>query len=365
MLYLLFYIRNFLMLFPEKIFRGILRKLNDKLYSFDILQKKKKSEKLSIFNVKELIKESYSIPQNEYFINNKWYSNGYTIKKYAKFEEEFCLPVTIEHGLHFDDSITFYEVDNAAPAIITASPFRKLIYNEKNIHKEVIPIGPFIKYATPLLTGKNFIKLKKKLGRCLLVMPVHSSVVCELSNNNIESFFDKIKQVAKNYDSVLVCFHWYDIQNKKYKEYIKYGWKIVTAGHENSHLFLSRLRTIFDLSDAVLSDFVGTHVAFALALNKPICLYKSKFNVKTHGRLTYVTTESVKKYLATPIFDKFFEMFSEFQENLSDEQYAFVEPYFGLKCIKTSEEMREIILKYDKLYTFSPDDENSINKYLK
>lgn len=326
--------------FLLRIVRFLLRKINNRYY-----------RKLQFSNLKELIAEKYSIKQYEYINSNEWYSNAYTIKKYAGFEESLKLPFAVEHGTKYDDDITEYEIDTDLPAVLATGGYRIQVYKDKKIPKDVYSIGPYIKYAQPLLSEHEFKNRKRKLGKVLLFMPCHSDVYQESSHNDT-FIFDEInkRKIKEKFDTLLVCLHWYNIKKNLFGQYKELGWTCVTAGHETNHLFLSRLRSIIELSDAVISDGIGTHIGFALTLNKPVSLYKVNFIVKNVANLPHITDESLTNQIDPKLLAKFYEVFAGNHDKITQEQLDLVEPYYGLNNTLSKEDFKQLILKYDKKY---------------
>ena len=101
-----------------------------------------------------------------------------------------------------------------------------------------------------------------------MVFPSHSVKGLEVEYN-YSWFNNKILEEKSKYDSILVCLYHLDAQNKKIvSNYKDLGGTIVCAGHKYDHNFLSRLRSIIELSDFTISNSVGTHVSYCCALGK-------------------------------------------------------------------------------------------------
>jgi len=310
-------------------------------------------KKFHLSSLDNLMDDSYFNNQSEYTINNTWYQHGLTIKNYAGFDDNFKMPATIEHGLILNHYITQYEVDNNIPLVLTYANHRIADY-KRVCDKDVIAIGPYIHYAEPLLTEKEIIKEKKRLGKTLLIMPSHSSVSAIVVGRGDNSFFDKIKEISKNYDTIKVCLHWYDVENHLYNDYIKFGYEIVTAGYESNHLFMSRLKTIIMLSDMIICEGVGTHVGYAIYLKVPLLTIKPNLIKKrfaAHNNTNKNEYYEVKGSHGSEIIDEIQKAFSEYSYSISDKQYQIINKYWGLDSIKTKNEMRDIILKYDEQYS--------------
>jgi len=333
-------------LFPEKLIEYLLKKITRPLRRIIERYEFKNYRKLPFYKIKEIIKTKYNIKQYEYVNYNKYYQHGLVIKKFAGFIDTFKLPVSLKHGVQINTYCTAGEIENDLPGLFVFSERSKAIFSEKT-DKEIYAIGPYIYYAEPLLTLEEFKKEKNRLGKSLLIMPLHSDVYAEVSYDDYEHL-SKIKEIAKKFDTVRVCLHWYDIKHNMYDHYIKQGWECVSAGHEENHLFMSRLKSIIQLSDAVLSDGVSTHIGYAMLLNKPNYLVQTDMGLKNTANLDYITDELLYSFIEGPVIEEFFRIFSRYDMTITQEQRDLVDTYWGLSSLRSKEEMHEIILKLDQ-----------------
>ena len=59
---------------------------------------------------------------------------------------------------------------------------------------------------------------------------------------------------------------------------------VVTAGYIMDPLFLSRLKSIIQLSDLTMSNNVGTHLGYCIYLNKPHWIVRQKIGNTSHNQ---------------------------------------------------------------------------------
>ena len=129
------------------------RLLNRKKF-FEIIERRKK---LSIFQYEALAAPILYYPM-ESVKDSNFYGQSYAIKEYACIRK---LGYAIEHGLYYDDYIPYASFARTTQKIITFSLRRKKVLQAR-LDKPVIPIGPYIHYAQPLLNAVEIAEIKKK-----------------------------------------------------------------------------------------------------------------------------------------------------------------------------------------------------------
>lgn len=203
---------------------------------------------------------------------NSFYGAAYWMQHYANASTSF--KACIEHGIYFGNYVNQAELDGSGlPCLITFGPSRiKHIAEASNV--PAISVGPYIAYAEDYLSSKDTDLLKKKLGKVLLVFPSHSidRVTVSFETNDL---IGEINRVVNENDvqQVLICLYYRDILNGNYEQYERAGFTVVTAGYREDHLFLSRLRSLINLSDLTMSNSVGTHVGYCVYQGKPHYVY--------------------------------------------------------------------------------------------
>lgn len=293
----------------------------------------------SIFEYKELSQDyklysGYLYKENSFYGNFRAFNNALRNNKIPFF--------LIEHGYYFGNYVPGYTFFFDNIEIVTFSNQRlrhignALNNSELNIEKiNVITIGPYINYADSVIDQSDMKKIKADCGKILLVFPSHS-IEGVIYKYNTQDFINEIEKVSKDFDSVFVCMYWKDIQDGRYVEYEKKGYKIVTAGHRNDPNFLGRLKDIIDLSDMTMSNTVGTHVGYCVARNKPHYLFnqfqevegeKADEEFKERKNLEYLRTrdEEVNEVIGA---------FSKLSYIITEEQKYVVEKYWGKNEVK-------------------------------
>lgn len=287
------------------------------------LKEVERRKQLSLFDYVALAKELPYYPI-ENVKDSNFYGYAYHIKKYAGIEK---LRYSLEHGLYNDEYITPHNFLKTTKGILTFNQMRSDLLIEKT-NKPSYAIGPYIHYADSLLNEEEMMSYKKELGKVLLFFPSHSTVEL-ITNYNENIVIQKIKDIAKKggFDTVVVCMYYYDILYCDYARlYVDSGFRIVTAGHRYDINFVSRLKSIIQLSDYVVANDFGTNIGYCVYLNKPYYI---------------INDEVIKK--RSGIFRLVAEMFTVFNDGITKEQYEICSKYWGFNSIKSKEELKSIL----------------------
>lgn len=201
--------------------------------------------------------------------NNECYGNLWAvINAVGNAFNPHCI---IEHGVYFGewigDNYNMSDIDT----IYTYGEYRKnvaLRWYGGQTDKKIVPIGPYILYANNFKSIKALSKLKKKLGRVLLVFPSHPDPT-EPVDFDMGIFLQEIESMSQDFDTVLVSLFWLDIRLGKDKMYKDKGYQIVCSGTRSDRWFLNRQKDLFELADFSMSNNVGTHVGYSIAMGVP------------------------------------------------------------------------------------------------
>jgi hypothetical protein len=308
----------------------------------------KPRSKLKVTDVQKL---SRHIPLPLYFFitpeinkSNDWYGNATVFKKYAGFDQDYVIKAVVEHSLSFSKIIFDQDLLCPYPSMIT---YRKERASEiEHISgKKTYSVGPYIHYASDFLSKSENIKEKKRLGKNLLVFPVHSSVGLK-NDYNLRYFCDEIAKIAKNFDTVRVCLYWRDMLYGVDEIYRSYGYECVTAGDIFDPLFLPRLKSIINNATITMSNSVGTHLGYCILLNKPHFLIKQ--NIKILGDKD--TISEMESKADQQSFYAIEKAFGKYTEVITKAQRKLIASKWGFDQIKTPKELKEILKECEYLY---------------
>lgn len=279
------------------------------------------------------------------------YHYGYyeELKKYAKCVEDRLIYIpALEHGIRFGEVQWPYVKNNISYAC--QGPGRTDEIHKVDPWKPVFVLGPYIHYASPYYSDEKAMQIKSELGKVLLVFPSHSWECGEKKTEN--NLFDIVyKKYADDYDTVLVCAYWNDIDAPIIDLFAQKGAKIVSAGFRNDPNFIRRLKTIISLADEVVVDDLGTNIGFCKHMSKPV--YFECFSPRAFDDEIYVE-----------YFNRFHEafyshnrVFTEEQLQKQDKLYKFF--WGGEDYLKTPDEVKSI---FDVLKEMCAETHYNINK---
>lgn len=271
---------------------------------------------------------------------------------YAKVEKTRVPYIsTIEHGVRFG-SQSWDEVSQFQYSISCACQGRGRISEAYSLYpwKPVFVLGPYIHYASPYYSDEKAMQMKNELGKVLLVFPSHSWEKGEKKVDN--NLFDIVyKKYANDYDTVLVCAYWNDIDAPILDLFAQNGATIVSAGFRNDPNFIRRLKTIISLADEVVVDDIGTNIGFCKYMNKPVFLECSSSRFPND------------KYF-TENFERFHEAFFSQNGHFTEKQFQQQEDLYnffwgGKEYLKTAEEVKDI---FEVLKVMCKETHYNINK---
>lgn len=282
----------------------------------------------SLLNYRELATPLAYYPTS-YIKDNTLYGTGITLQ--AKLKGfDFKRRHLAEHGLILGSLSPAYIDYSFSQGIVTFSNYRKNILR-KGTNKPIDAIGPYIKYAESIVNDAELAKIKRKLGRVLLVFPSHSISAVEVQfDENL--LIQEIEKVKNQFDTVLVCMYWKDISLKKEERYKQMGYQITTAGHSFDYYFLNRLKTIITLADYTMSNDTGTHIGYCIVMGKPHFMVQQPKEFKglhagAEREILSRNTEEKRTYELASM--EIAENFSAFSWDISDKQRAIVSKYWG------------------------------------
>ena len=305
-------------------------------------------EKLDFIEYPELIHEYYSkylaaarrvpglsrsiVMTPRYIEENLLYGYFDEMLNYADRTYKYYEAPAVGHGYSFFDDSIALKWHNL---IETGHFFRDCIARQYSDYLCFL-VGPYFHYSRSFYDDKMFDKCKKSLGKNLTVFPVHSNKYESLSYDENE-FVATAFNEAKKFDSISVCVYHNDYYDKTVQMFKAGGAKIVSAGFISDTSFIKRLKTIMLLSEAVLTNGLGSHVFHALSVNKPVKIIPQEFSIK-------ITTNKLDLFNAAYGERKLLlqSMLEVDDYRITQEQLDICEPYIGFSKVRTKKEMGAI-----------------------
>ena len=177
-----------------------------------------------------------------------------------------------------------------------------------------------------------------------MVFPTHSVDRVE-TEFDYDEFINEIKMFKEKYNfkTVLVSLYYRDIKLGKNKIYEDNGFIVVSNGLKEDNDFLLRQKTFIKLSDYTISNSVGTHIGYSVALGIPHTIIKQKMEYKSDSKFDVKDVPNL--YLESSILQKkeVEECFLTYSDEISKEQLQVCDKYWGLSNYKTKEQMLELL----------------------
>ena len=208
--------------------------------------------------------------------------------------------------------------------------------------KQCVKVGPYIHYAEDYVNDDEFETIKTKLGRTLLVFPIHSGTGAQVHYEK-EDLFRLVERVSGSFDTILFSLFWSDVNGDYVKEIEDRGYRVVCSGHRFDPHFLSRQKTIIKLADVTMSNGIGTNLAYCTFFHKPHWLVHQEStltgNNSTGDKHREYEERNKNNSSVRPLL---YEAFKDYSEELTQDQYDLCSGIFGFREIKTPAEMNTL-----------------------
>lgn len=278
---------------------------------------------------------------------NDYYGNAEQIKRFLNIPSHYPLKAAMQHGNQYGEAYWDEEIKETLPVSLAWGEHICSIW-KKHTTKEIYKVGAPFFYTQSLLSEGGIKSERARLGKNLLVFPAHSMHNSTVSFD-MESWIDNIRSHSKGFDSVRICIYWKDYILGRHKKYLEAGYECVSAGHIFDYNFLPRLRSLIEVSDATMSNRIGSFIGYSIFLEKPHSYIDQSMDISDNdiGRVK----EEEAEWRGDPGVQKIFKAFSandNFQ--ITPDQLDALEPYFGFSEIKSKSEFLEIVNTSELLY---------------
>lgn len=291
---------------------------------------------------------------NEDITNCLCYGIWDALFPFANRERAYQTP-SVEHGLILSNAVTKEMYKTSRPACVTFGSYRKNLIQER-IPVPVFTVGPYIQYARSFYSESQEQEFHRKAGRTLLYFLSHG-VNKTAVNRTEDAIVQKLKEMSRQFDTVLVSVFWWDINESIVDRLASEGFRIVSAGFVNDPVFLPRLKSIISMSDLAVSDSLGTHAAYCSALGIPFAMLDSppEYVSGSNGRViidksSNVAEAEIRRALNIP-------------EN--PQAHSTLTYYWGLGLRRTLEERQEICDICEDIYQLTRGSRRAVLKSAK
>lgn len=273
-----------------------------------------------------------------------YYGNFYVLSKYAGIPF-FTIPpqsMTIQHGITYE--LLNCEMMHKEYINFVWSDYIKSLHGKVTTNQSIFAIGAPFMYAQSILSSDQIAAEKKRLGRNLLAFPMHSTSNID-KNYDPTNFLDVLEQEKHRFDSVRVCLYWKDIQRGTSKIFSDAGFECVCCGHIFDQSFLERQKALFEISDATISNAIGSHVGYSILMDTPHRLVPDNFKL-----VDKCLDEGAEEMNMINTSKNYQEIYDAFLDNdmyiITENQRQIVDKYWGISSKMTPRQLRELINKF-------------------
>lgn len=274
---------------------------------------------------------------------NDWYGHATTLKKFLGLPQTYQFKFIIEHGTFFSDQVADIELESNLPSFVTYSTYRAKILKKYRLH--TYAIGPLIHYVSHYLTEDELRKEKKRLGKTILFFPSHSLIGLK-NEYDLDWSYEKIKAIARGFDTIRVCIYWRDVLLGKHKYYQSKGLECVTAGHILDPLFLPRVKSIIETADLTASNDASSPLSYCIYMNKPHIIFYQR--PKMIGKKYF--KKIMLDYWKSRPYKEVVKEFSKISFIITDKQRQLINYYCGTTDIKSKPQLKKIIQETERIW---------------
>ena len=271
---------------------------------------------------------------------NAFYGSDWVLKRFAGLPGRYPLKMVVPHGPYFsEDHVWEPERDAELPIVLCFPEYRVNAYR-KVTNKVIVPsTSPFV-YLTKMIA-----KPLSRERRGTIFFPAHSTHWITASMD-FEALADDLLNLGREYHPIRVCIYWRDFNLGHHRAFVDRGFEIVSAGHMYDPSFMSRLYHLFSVHRYAASNEQGSQIYYSLAAG---CSFFF------HGSVSVelLAEESVlKRDGAVPSPSRVARLRAAFCEPTpvaSREQLAIASQYLGMEHMRSSRELRKLILLAEAL----------------
>lgn len=256
----------------------------------------------------------------------------------------------IEHGLYVGPFVNRDETYlSRLPVVMTFGPRRAAAIRDI-CDVPILQLGPYIQYASPIISANEMVALKEQLGKVLLVFPSHSIETVDVAFD-VRRLIEQSEELAwrRGIQNVLYCLYFNDVNNGLAQIFDDFGCTVVSAGHRSDPLFLSRLRSYIELSDVTASNSVGTHMGYCVALGRPHILLDVEVEKEVESDLEYDYADR-ERYVESVKREELLIASAFGDRAAPDVLNGICEKYWGLGISRSPEELRHCFAGFDEAY---------------
>ena len=255
-------------------------------------------------------------------------SFGKTFREWAGYPSFLPLCFSSDHGVHWESRCWPNEIN---------SPYKVyLTWNKKKSTAMTMNHGKTSYYVPHpwVFHRKKFWGDPPANRGGTLVYYAHSNGQGTPLYKDLDQYIESLKNLPAQYQPIVLCVSFHDIQKNIHKKLRKYQIPIVTAGSTGARDFVDRFYSLVYQFNYATSPHIGSHTFYVLEAGIPFFIYGDhpEFHMKGSDAVPdglinlrdYGDEEDIAR------LQKLRELLSAKVEAVTDEQRAMVSEYLGL-----------------------------------
>jgi len=220
---------------------------------------------------------------SEYAHMNEFHGNASVLKRYAGLPPDEPLPFAIEHAIPYDLEAAYeYDLNCGLPMFLAVHEESAALYRGGPV-PDVQAVGFTHLYALELFERLHP-QLRETPRRGTIVFPDKSTLLMDTDFDR-DAFAAKLAALPEEYQPVVVCLYWRDVQRGNHGAYERAGLPLVTCGHLRDGDFLLRLHDLCRrFRYACANDIAGSFVLSILSGCHFFHLPGGPLTQRKHGR---------------------------------------------------------------------------------
>ncbi|HMD01140.1 MAG TPA: hypothetical protein VKH37_13350, partial [Ferruginibacter sp.] len=249
-----------------------------------------------------------------FWVNNV-YALGYWLKDYARYPKSWPLCTYMDHGMTLVDTIPEHELNNNAPLIFKFSPRHIDTYKKVSKKKVYCLLNPTIHCRRQ----RKYEQSANANGTLFYV--AHSTDLVE-DRTNWENFVDSLRNISTEFQPVDICLHPMDMAKGLDKIFIENGFRVFTAGDQNSNDYVDNMYKILKNYKYTMSNLLGSYVFYSVEMGIPFSYFGTEPLYYNTGDKNIELGE-YKSYQTQSTYQYAKSIFTGFHAAISAEQTEF------------------------------------------
>lgn len=290
-----------------------------------------------IFNYQEVIKERVDLDR-EIFGSNNFYGMSHILKRYSGYKKR--IRGLIEHAPGLTNIALGEYKSDIFNNLYVCSKQRKEFLKDKT-DKVIIDIGPSIAYANTIYSIEQINNIKDKLGKVLLIYPIHNIHDTDWKNDT-ERFISYVNEIKNKYayDTVLVSMYYVDIERGLNDRYEQEGYVTISAGNISNYDFNDCMKTILSFADNAIFQGYSSAIGYCIYMGIPVHIYPGCDEIHNQWKNNY----------ETDVLDDFARIFGKYDSKIDAEKMKFCNYWFGYDSVRKPNELRSLLEVSDTIY---------------